>query len=137
MLLDDREQQVAHLEPRRAAVAILSFVHPPVGKRECLTRGLRLVRDQREAVRTAHGAGVVRLAERGLELGQQHVELTRITGDERTELVATEAVRGSTILHGLLEPARELREQPVALEVAERVVVVLEAVQVEQHERSR
>ena len=68
LLLDDGEQQVAHLEPRGAPVAVLPLVHPPVCERERGARGPRLVRDQRDAVRTTDGAGFVRFAERTLEL---------------------------------------------------------------------
>ena len=50
LFLDDRQQQVAHLQPRRAPLGVLALVHAPVGERERGARGLRLVREQREPV---------------------------------------------------------------------------------------
>ena len=79
----------------------------------------------------------MRFAERGFELRQQRVELARIARHERAELVTAETVGRPAVAHGALETPRELREQPVAFEMPERVVVVLEAVEVEEDQRRR
>ena len=98
LLLDDGEQQVTHLEPRRAPVAILPLVHPPVGERKRRTRGTRLVRDQRHAVGTADGACVVSLAERSFGYAATVVRADR--RQERAELVAAEAVGRAAVTDG-------------------------------------
>ena len=55
-------------------------------------------------------------------------------GDHHRELVATEATAGQAILHHLPQPLGDADEQPIADQMAERVVDRLEAVEVDQHE---
>ena len=45
LLLDDRQQQVAHLQPGRAPLCVLALIHAPVGERERGAGCRRLVRE--------------------------------------------------------------------------------------------
>ena len=58
-------------------------------------------------------------------------------GGRHAELVAAEPVGAAVAVHRVRQPLAEPHQQPVAGGVAEGVVVLLEAVEVEQHQRAR
>ena len=63
--------------------------------------------------------------------------MARLGGDEHAELVAAHPERAADALHRAGQPAAEVLDQHVAGDVAEDVVVGLEAVEVEQREPPR
>src|SRR5581483_383420 len=75
------------------------------------------------------------LAEARRGRGADPVEVDQRAVEEDAELVAAEAERLAAIAHGAAEPRAQAGEQHVAGAVAERVVVRLEAVEVEQQQQ--
>src|SRR6185312_502529 len=126
-------QDVAALAPRGGAPGVLLGVHGLVGLAHGLGRVARVARDDSRAERRRDGEAVAGLRERtGRRL--LHRRLVRRARDD-AELVAAGAVgvpteRGDSVG----ERGAEAHEERVAGLVAERVVVVLEAVEVEQGE---
>ena len=87
-------------------------------------------------MRAADVEAVAAVGERGDALHQQALGLVVDAVEQDAELVAAEAVGLAAALDHALELAGEADEQRVAGGVAEDVVVVLEAVEVEQRDRA-
>ena len=115
--------------PGRPASAVLAFVHALVGDSQGIL-GLADLVEHDCAVRVADVESPATLGERlygGLDRRR-----ARRAGGKHAELVAPEAVRHARVGHCLAQPVTEAREQSVAGQVTEGVVVGLEAVEVEQ-----
>ena len=133
---DDLQQEVGALAPDRRPVGLVR-VHALVGQPQGLLRRRRLGRDAGEAVRAADLEGVAGVAER---LGGQQQQLVALAGRDRgeqAELVAAHPVDAAEALGRRLQALGQADEQRVAGRVAEAVVVLLEAVEVEEREQLR
>ena len=62
--------------------------------------------------------------------------MSTVPGKHRLEFVAAEPADLAVVAHHRLQPLRDLAQQRVADRVAERVVDVLEAVEVDQEQRA-
>ena len=130
------QEGIGRLASRRRALAVLLVVHPLI----CNAQGGRgvagLVRDPDEAVRDRDLESLAVLAEGGgrSRHGERRVALDR---QERAELVAAHPVGARQRPDRALEGGSEPGQQRIAGRVAERVVVALEPVQVEENEYLR
>ena len=84
---------------------------------------------ERERVARARPAGAPASSATAPRCGQ--------AGEQHGELVAAEAGQRVAAAHRVAQPRRDLDEQLVAVVVAERVVDLLEAVEVDQQQRRR
>ena len=92
----------------------------------------RLLRDRDGAVGRGDREAVSVLDQRG---GRQQLDLVAAVGiGEDAELVAPQAIGAPVALDAAVERLAQAREQRVAGEMAEGVVVALEAVEVEEQE---
>ena len=133
MALGQRAQEhVGALALGRRAAGVLVRVHALVGDEEGLAGDGRLLRDGDGAVGRGDREAVSALDERG---GRQQLDLIAAIGvGQDAELVAAEAIRTPVALDTAVERLPEAREERVAGEMAEGVVVALEAVEVEEQE---
>ena len=120
------------LVARRPASAVLAFVHAMVGDTQGVLGLADVAAQDHAAVRVADRECPAVLAER-LHRGVERAP-ARLAGREHTEFVAPEAVGRAGVGDGLQQPATEAREQCVAGQMTEGVVVGLEAVEVKQRE---
>ena len=96
---------------------------------------VRLLGQEHDAERGAHRELRAGLGQRGGGPRDQLIRRHPAQVQVSAELIAAESIRLPHSVHRSLQPASETREQLVAGQVAERVVVVLEAVEVEQQEQ--
>ena len=116
---------------------VLLRVHALVGDAQRLGRVHRLAREHDRAVGAGDGEALAALGQRGGGAGDDRVGDLVARVEERAELVAAHPERAAAAGQVGREVAAEADEQRVARGVAEGVVVVLEAVEVEQHEHER
>ena len=95
-----------------------------------------LGRHQRDAAGRPDLEAAAVLQERGARLRQQLVDQLLVAVEQDAELVAAQPVR-LPWPHREVQVAAQLRQQRVAGGMAEAVVVALEAVEVEEHQRVR
>ena len=136
MALGERAQEhVGALAPRRGAPGVLVRIHTLIGDQEGLAGTRRLAGDGDGAIGGRDREPVAVLGERG---GRPELDLRARAGvGQHAELVAAEAIGAPVGLNAALECLAQAREQRVAGKVAEGVVVVLEAVEVEEQEHRR
>ena len=129
------QERLVGLLPERVLAELL-VVEAPVGEAEHVGLAARLGRQRRAPERAADREAAARLAQRGDGALDDRVGGGGGHLAEDAELVAAEAV-GSRVAALELAPelAGEVREQPVARGMAEGVVVLLEAVEVEHREQ--
>ena len=128
------QQHVARLAPGGDAPVALAGVHAPVGELQRLGRvgdlHRRLAPTPCEVVTSkpspCSASAATQASASTLQPGRPRV-------DDDAELVAAEPVGAAVAVHGVREPLAEPHQQAVAGGVAEGVVVLLEAVEVEQH----
>ena len=108
-----------------------------VGHAQSLTELARLRRHQHRAVRATDGEAFAFLRQCCRSTFCKIVRLAVLDAGQHAELVAAESVGATLAVDRRAEPARDASEQRVARGVAERVVVRLESVQVEDDERER
>ena len=120
-----------------SAPAALVRVHPLVGEAQGLRRVDPLAVEQDHAVRAADAEAPAVLAERGRGARDDLRRIGVAHAGEDAELVAAHAVGGAVAGDRLREAAAEALEQHVAGDVAEGVVVGLEAVEVVEREHLR
>ena len=125
------------------AAQLLGAVHRRVGFPDHRLRGHRRVGDDRDADADRHrGVGLLevdRQSHRPADpLGDQdHLSLARQLFEQERELVATEPGDRVHRAQHRLQPVRQPRQQAVAGGVPERVVDLLEVVDVEEQDRDR
>jgi hypothetical protein len=131
------DEDVARLLADRRRLAVLARVHALVGDAQRRGRVLGLVREQHGPVGGGHGEALPRLGQGAGRAVEDRLDLVLAGRDEGAELVAAEAVGLAVLGDGELELRPEAGQEGVAGEVAEGVVVVLEAVEVEEQEDPR
>jgi hypothetical protein len=115
------------------AAAVLVRVHALVGLAQRLGRFADPL-EHHGAVRAADVEALAPLGQRGARVGDHGVAVAVRHEREDAELVAAHAVGATAALERGRQVATEALEQRIASRVAERVVVGLEAVEVEQRE---
>ena len=130
------QQHIGALAAGRGA-ARLVLVHALVREAQGIRRGGYLGRDVRKAVGAADLEHVAGLGERGRGDRDGLRALAVLVAGEHAELVAAHPVRGATALHRAAERHSQAVQQRVAGRMAEGVVVLLEAVEVEEAENPR
>ena len=129
---------LALVEAQRGAAMLLDPVHGVVGVLDQLGHGGTVLRVHRDA----DAAGDDEVHVLALKRCRQHVQNAlahELTGahvglvQDHDELVAAQARHGVVGAQALLDPVRHLHQHHVAKAVAQRVVDVLEAVQVDEH----
>ena len=135
--LDDSHQHVLGLLARAGTTAALVRVHPLVGKLQRVVGVGRLVREEHRAAGRADRESFARLGEGADGSRDGRLQLLRHDLQQDTELIAAEAVGAALHLHRRGQLGAQPGQQRVAGGVPERVVVVLEAVEVEQQEHAR
>ena len=134
-LADHAQQHVAALARRRVRAALLLGVHAAVGE---LQGGLGVGGVAGQLDDADGGVDAEALALLAQRLGRAHERGGgALGGHEHAELVAAHPERAADALDGAGEAAAEVLDQHVAGDVAEDVVVGLEAVEVEQRELPR
>ena len=151
----DRVAQLAHEREALAAVAVargqvdlvpgphpLRLVHRDVGALQQPDRVARVLREERDADARVDVDGDVLDLEGALERAPQPqaggARGRLVAGREHErELVAAEARERVVLAHRAAEPRPDLAQHLVAGVVAERVVELLEAVEVDQQQRER
>ena len=129
------QQHVGALAARRGAPGVLLRVHALIGDQQSLLAAGRLAGDGDGAVGGGDGESVAMLGQRG---GRRELDLRAGAGvGEHAELVAPETIGPAMGPDAALECLAQAREQRVAGEVAEGVVVVLEAIEVEEQQHRR
>ena len=129
-------QHVARLPAAGRAARVLVRVHALVGE---LQRGLRargLGGDLDDPVGGGDVEALAVLGERVDRAPDDRVEAPEPAVEQQAELVAAEPVGGAAALDRAGQRAAEPREQRVARRMPERVVVGLEAVEVEEQQRA-
>ena len=114
----------------------LAGVHAPVGKLQGV-RGRRGLLGQQTCRTSVDLEALAALGERGRAGREQRVDARPGPADQRAELVAAQPVGAARPGDGVGEPRGQPHEQLVAGGVAEGVVVLLEAVEVEEEQRAR
>ena len=132
VLVDHGEQEVARLPLRGDAVVVLLRVHALVDDAQGRGRIAGLTRQEREAARRADrlvllGQRLERLADGLLELGRRAVQ-------EHAELIPAQPVGGARRGECRREAGAEAGQERVAGRMPVRVVIGLEAVEVEHGE---
>ncbi len=117
--------------------AVLLRVHPLVGLPQRLLRVRRVLGDPHDPVRAPDLEPVALLGQREHRGAEQVVEALPRLRRQDAELVPAQAIPTATAVHRRGELRRQTLEQRVSRRVTERVVVVLEPVQVEHRERER
>ena len=137
LALAERQEQHVVWSPALGLGKVLLRVEASVGHGQRRARGLRLLGQDRRAEGGGDGEAGALFLERGH--GRRHVRLglARRRRSEHAELVAAEPVRLTVGRRSLRELRCETREQGVAGGMPERVVVVLEPVQVEDDQHVR
>ncbi len=131
----DLDREVPRLLTGAGAARVLLGVHPLVRKLHRQIGIGRVDRDEHASVRACDRERLTGLAER-VE-ATAHGLLVGAAGEERAELVPSEAVARSLRCGGDCQGSREPGQQEVAAMMTERVVVGLEAVEVEDDEPCR
>ena len=121
----------------RTRPRVLLRVHALVGDPQRLGRVHRLAREHDRAVGAGDGEALAALGQRACGARDDRVGDLVARVEERAELVAAHPERAAAAGQVGREVAAEADEQRVAGGVAEGVVVVLEAVEVEQDEHER
>ena len=129
-------QHVARLPAAGRAARVLVRVHALVGQLQRRLRARGLGGDLDDPVGGADVEALAVLAERLDRARDDRVEAAELAVEQETELVPAEAVGGAAALDRAGQRAAEPREQRVAGAVAERVVVGLEAVEIEEQQRA-
>src|SRR5262249_40131898 len=135
---EQSQENAARLLGDCAPEALLLRIHALVGETQRLGRLAGFTRDANSAVGGADREPLTVDGERLCSTLDEHVEReARLAASHQAELVAAHPVRPSGAGGGQrLEVSAEPGEQRVARGVTEAVVVLLEAVQVEQHEKA-
>ena len=133
-LVEDAEQHVAALTARRRAPPVLLVVHSTVHDAERVGDAGRLVRERDGAVGSRDLEAGSLLFERHRGSGGEGIDALRAHACQDAELVTADAVDLALARHGFAELLRDPGEERVAGGMAERVVVGLEPVEVEQHQ---
>ena len=128
------QQHVLGLRSGPSAAAPLVRVHPLVGQFNRTVGGVGLVRKQNHAERAAHRELWARLAHGGRGRGDGLVGSASVQVDPRAEFITAEPIRRAGVRDGIPELGAHPRQERVPGEVTEGVVVVLEAIEVEQEE---
>ena len=136
-LLEGDHERLRDLAARPDATSGLVLVHADVRAAQRVARRRGLAREQHDAVGGGHGEPACGGRERLRGAFGDRVVIGRAGVDQHAELVAAHAVCAADPVDGLGEVAAERRQQRVAGRMAVRVVVVLEAVEVEERERCR
>ena len=137
-LLQHLHERVAGLASDGCAAAVaLLLVEPLVGQVERRRHVGGLLRHDHQAVGTAHREAAAAVGEGRAGLGRQLHELAGRAVRDHAEFIAAEAVCPTGLAHGLTQPPPEAREQGIADRVAEAVVVLLEAIEVEHRQPTR
>ena len=130
------QEHVGALAARRASAALLGRIQTLVGEPQGALDVARLGRQVHRAVRAVDPPTLAVVGERLDRGGEDLVDGSRSTIDQDAELVASQAVAVAR-RRGRGEPGAEATEQRIPGRVAERVVVVLEPVEVVGAERQR
>ena len=136
-LAEGAQEHVARLAAGGGAATVLLRVHAPVRNLERLRCFVRLLGGQDGAERARDLEALASFGQGGARGGGQDVDPGGARPAEHAELVAAEPVRRAIGGGRLAKPAAQAGEQRVAGGVAVGVVVLLEAVEVEEHERHR
>ena len=115
--------------------ADLGGVHALVGELEQRGRGGGLVGDGGQAARGADAEHVAPLGESGGAVGDQRIVGGEPSVQQEAELIAAEAIGPPVVADRRAQGGPEPGQQRIAGSVAEGVVVALEAVEIEEHER--
>jgi hypothetical protein len=134
VLGEEPQQDVGALTPSRHAAGRLLLIHALVGEQQRRLGSLGVGRQHRDTERAADREALALLGERARREGCEAVRGS--TGDlgDDAELVAAHAVRGPDPLHRAVQTLAEPGEQRIPGQMAERIVVLLEAVEVEQRQ---
>ena len=133
----ERFEQRRHRPVALAPARVLLRIEPLIGGLQRVSRVGRLVREHDGAERRLDLEPFALLGERGARAVDERLGLTVRDRREEAELVPAEPISGTFGARYGREFLAEAREQRVAGRVAERVVVALESVEVEQHEECR
>ena len=137
-LRDHLEQDVAHLLGRGLPPPYpLLGVQPLVGELKRAGRIACLRRQDDGAVGARDLEALAALVHRGDDAVHVVADAVRVEPEQGAELVAAEPVGGAAAGDGLVETPAEPHQQGVAGRVPEGVVVVLEAVEIEQDQHRR
>ena len=126
------QQNVRALPARRHPPGVLGVVHALVGQQQRLVRRRDLGQQHDRAVRASDRERVAVLAQRLDRGGACGVGVR--PRDEDAELVAAQPIGLARLGDRVGEPPAEAREQRIAGLMAERVVVDLESVQIEERQ---
>ncbi len=131
---------LAGIEAETAAVVALGAVHCTVGLLQQFVKALGVTRIQRDADRRGDGhlelLDSCRLPHHVQQLLRHHGGAVRIgVGQHHDEFVAAEARQRVVIAHRVLQAVGQLHQQGVADAVAEGIIDVLEAVDVDEQQR--
>jgi hypothetical protein len=129
------QHYVASLLLRGHAPDPLVGVHALVGQNERGGGILRLFGNRDAAARSLDREALAALGERLEACGDEKAAVVRGHRSEDAELVPAESERDAAALDHLLKLPAEAAQEQVSLQMAEGVVVRLEAVQVEEHEQ--
>jgi hypothetical protein len=131
-LVEHPQEDVHALAAGRRAMTVLVHVHAAVGDSQRVRHTIGLVRKQHRPVRTGDGEALALLAEGGCRGVDQRTGPHARRGADNAELVAAHPIRAAATGDGGLEAPGEMQEQRIPRRVAERVVVELESVEVEE-----
>ena len=120
-----------------AARGGLLAVHALVGQAQGLRGRACLARQLHDAGGSGDGEGAAVFGERFARLGKAPVRILHEVRQQHAELVSAQPVAGPVPSHGSCEALAEAREQRIAGDMAEGVVVLLEAVEVEEAKERR
>jgi hypothetical protein len=136
-LVQDAYQHVHALSPGGGAMPVLVQVHAAVGDAERLRDPVGLLRQEHGSVRAGDHEALAFVAERGGRRVDQGARPDARCRADHAELVTAHPIRARAPRDCVTEVRGETDEQRVARGVAERVVVGLEAVEVEQDQSER
>jgi hypothetical protein len=120
-----------------AAPGTLVRVHAFVGEAQRKGHAARLLGHDHDAAGRGHGEARALLEEGRVRLRDARVAARKGAGEQRAELVAAQAVGLAVTVDRQRQCGSEPPQQSVAGGVPVTVVVALESVQVEEHERGR
>ena len=135
--VDDAPEHVAQLLAPVRRPSTLALVHAFVCKLDRVLQVCRLRRKRHRAIGGAEGEALAALLQRVHRRGQSPLELLLGGAQQHAELIAAQPVRAPVFVHRSLQLGPEASQQCVAGEMALRVVVALEAIQVEQRKHQR
>ena len=122
---------------RAGMASLLARIHALVGELQRIVDRACLVWKEDGSARRSHGKRLPTFLERVPAADTAVWSPSRMRGIKHAELVAPEPIGASDRGDRRLELVTEPRQERIAGDVAERVVVGLEAVEVEQHQEQR